>query len=178
MCNAAPEWAAVVGEDRSGGWSAERRECALCARRVGQITLAQRIRLLIHVGWLLFAAVALACFVAAAAGLTPGVEIVGMNAWALLAAGVAAATLVFLTRNHLLDIINGRVVIVEGVATKSVSSSGRTGQPICYYHIGDLRLTASDKSYHALVAGRRYRVYYAPRSKTLLNIEPSVAPKG
>ena len=175
MCNAAPKWAAVVGEDRSGGWSAEQRPRALYAKRVGPLTLAQRMRLLIHVGWQLCAAVALACFVAAAAGLAPGVEIAGVNAWALLAAGVAAATLVFLARDHLLDIIIGRVVIVEGVVAKSVSPSGQAGRPICYDHIGDLCLAAWDKSDHALIAGRRYRVYYAPRSKTLLTIEPALA---
>ncbi len=40
------------------------------------------------------------------------------------------------------------------------------------YEIQNMRFSVSERSYNALVEGVRYRAYYLPRTKVLVNIEP------
>ncbi len=40
------------------------------------------------------------------------------------------------------------------------------------YEIQNMRFSVSERSYDALIEGVRYRAYYLPHSKALVNIEP------
>lgn len=86
----------------------------------------------------------------------------------------------WLTYRASADLIEGRVVELKGVG-KKVSEirgsrrfdeiSGSTSVTH-YYEIGGQRFRVPAKAYAALVSEQAYRLYYAPRTKVMLSIEP------
>lgn len=68
------------------------------------------------------------------------------------------------------DLRTGQVV-VSGVGTTSADLSDPEA-PRYSLHIAGITLKVRAQVYRALIEGRDYRVTYAPRSKTLLTIEP------
>ena len=72
------------------------------------------------------------------------------------------------------DVSEGRVVVVEGpVYKRKVSTNGiRTRRTDYFYEISGRRFEVSPQGYYALVAGRPYRLYHTPYSKSIVSIEP------
>lgn len=70
----------------------------------------------------------------------------------------------------LLDLTVSPVTRLEGQGHKKVEGSGNHTHHT--YQIGQEHFGVSDKAYDALTDGWNYRVYYLPRTKTLLSIEP------
>jgi hypothetical protein len=72
------------------------------------------------------------------------------------------------------DISEGHVLVMEGpVYKRKVSTSGsRTRRTDYFYEINGRRFEVSPQAYKALFAGRSYRLYYTPRSKSIVSIEP------
>jgi hypothetical protein len=70
------------------------------------------------------------------------------------------------------DLREGQVLMREGPVRRTVVRSSKSAS--YYYVLNDLRFSVSPAGYAALVEGRPYRIYYLPRSKTLLGIEPTV----
>jgi len=68
------------------------------------------------------------------------------------------------------DLQAGVVLAREGRVQRQVVRSNRSSS--YYYRLGDLRFRVSGTAYNALVEGVDYRIYYLPRSKTLVGIEP------
>jgi hypothetical protein len=52
------------------------------------------------------------------------------------------------------------------------SGSGRSHHTYHYYALGDLRFSVGSAGYEALIEGLNYRVFYLPRTKMLIGIEP------
>lgn len=75
---------------------------------------------------------------------------------------------------ELSDWTSGRVLSAEGPVTRYVrtTGSGRNSRPNYYYQQNDLRIKVTHRQYEALLPGRKYRLYYSPRTKTLMNVEP------
>ena len=69
----------------------------------------------------------------------------------------------------LLDLLGGRVVMVEGQVYRTYSSSGKS--TTYYYQVGGKKFSVSLRAYHALVSGPTYRVYYTPRAERLVALE-------
>jgi len=67
------------------------------------------------------------------------------------------------------DVWAGQVAHAQGHVRKTVSRGRSTSY---YYWIESLRFRVSGQAYNALVEGIEYRIYYAPRSKLLVGIEP------
>jgi hypothetical protein len=84
---------------------------------------------------------------------------------------LAFASLVWRAYANLHDALRGQVLMAEGIVRASYHSDSDSTS--CYYHLGKLRFRVSEAGYHALEAGRDYRLYYAPHSKSLVNIEPT-----
>ena len=72
------------------------------------------------------------------------------------------------------DVSEGRVLAMEGPVYKiKVSTSGiRTRRTDYFYEINGRRFEVSPQAYKALFAGRSYRLYYTPYSKSIVSIEP------
>lgn len=67
------------------------------------------------------------------------------------------------------DALSGKVSYEDGLLRKAV----RHGRTTYYkYHLNSLTWNVSRRAYNALVQGPAYRVYYAPRSRSLLAVEP------
>ncbi len=101
----------------------------------------------------------------------------GFSALLLVFLSLAGAALLFLipltiARRQLRD---GRVAIMDGVVgreTKRESNSDGGYSTSYYYVINQQRFSVTGAAYHALVPGRRYRVYYLPLLNKLVSIEP------
>jgi hypothetical protein len=106
---------------------------------------------------------------------------------ALVCGGIGIATFVKLLRQPALsrmdrDLADGRVLVIEGeihkvYARKFSAASLLMGSERPYsegynYAIGSEQFPVSEKAYHALVDGVACRLYYLPRSKRVVNIEP------
>ncbi|HET7842113.1 MAG TPA: hypothetical protein VFM21_10930 [Terriglobia bacterium] len=52
------------------------------------------------------------------------------------------------------------------------SGSGRSSHTVHYYSLGDLNFSVGSAAYEALIEGLTYRVFYLPRTKMLIGIEP------
>lgn len=76
----------------------------------------------------------------------------------------------FVAYRLLADAQAGRVEIVEGVVTTEMQNNGYTVRH--HYCVEDRRYNVSRQAFNALIDGRRYRVYLAPRSDRLVGIEP------
>jgi len=75
----------------------------------------------------------------------------------------------------IVDILRKQVVVTEGLVRKTFSEHlNRMWQKhrTYYYQINNLKFEVSRRSYNALVTGLAYRLYYVPRSKTMVGIEP------
>lgn len=68
------------------------------------------------------------------------------------------------------DIWNGKIEYMDGQVTRQV----RRGRNARYYiyQLGDIKFNVSKAAYNALIEGREYRVYFTPRAKRLVAIEP------
>jgi hypothetical protein len=83
-----------------------------------------------------------------------------------------------------LDLMANRVECVEGPVQKQIkvsrthSARGGTRQTSrrFYYLIDPQRFQVSERAYHALIEDLPYRLYYTPRSKLLMSIEPLAGP--
>ncbi len=63
--------------------------------------------------------------------------------------------------------------LVKGLVVQTTGAGGESGAPASYYYALDpIRVRVCQSGYEALLEGLRYRLYYSPRSKTLLSIEP------
>ncbi len=71
------------------------------------------------------------------------------------------------------DLIRREVRSVEGIGQKKLEiSADEDGETRSYYYlIGDEKFSVSSRGYDTLVEGKRYRAYYTPRGKMLVNIE-------
>src|SRR5262249_10131865 len=71
---------------------------------------------------------------------------------------------------RLADALRGEVHSVAGIVTREADSSG--DGTTYRYKVNELKFQVSGRAYAALVSGMEYRIYYTPRSKTLVSIEP------
>jgi hypothetical protein len=94
----------------------------------------------------------------------------GIGVAVTLALGVVPAFAVLRALWHGADIREKRVVSVEGVVEGRTESSGDT--MAYYYLVVDKKFQVSGGAYPALISGLRYRIFYTPRSKRLVSIEP------
>ena len=62
--------------------------------------------------------------------------------------------------------------VVIAVAHDGAFCDGRGGGSRYYYRVDNLRFQVSRTAYNALVEGLRYRLYFTPRSRTIVAIEP------
>jgi len=75
--------------------------------------------------------------------------------------------------SDLSDALGGRVQMSEGAVTKYTRTThSRTSRTHYYFRLGDARFEVSRQAYDALLPGRNYRLYYAPKTHRLVNIEP------
>jgi hypothetical protein len=77
----------------------------------------------------------------------------------------------FLMYRRVQDLAAGRVETIEGEVERTMDNSG-DGGPVYHYTIGTFRFSVSLPAYNALVPGLRYRIYYLPKTKRLVSIEP------
>jgi len=84
----------------------------------------------------------------------------------------------YLLINSLLDLVQMRVLSVDGVGHPftRTSNSGESRSIYYYYQIGDRKFKVTKKAYLALLGGLRYRAYYTPHRKKLVNIEAIESP--
>ena len=68
------------------------------------------------------------------------------------------------------DIWNGEVYVVEGSVVRQAYRSRY--HRYSYYVIGSHKYYVFEAAYNALVEGEHYRIYYLPRSKRLVAVEP------
>jgi hypothetical protein len=68
------------------------------------------------------------------------------------------------------DMWAGRVDQTDGRVTRHVHRARNTRYYT--YQVNGLRFRVSMSAYNALIEGREYRIYFAPRSKRLVAIEP------
>jgi hypothetical protein len=141
---------------------------ALEANRVARMTGKQRI--------LLFLSAVPGCFL-----LTGPPLVLSIHVWAemLTLFWIDLLFLAFLLINFrialryfrkMLDALMGELHIIQGKIVGVAKDDGETQS--YWYHIGDLVLEARKRGYEALEADQIYVVYYTPRSKRLMNIEP------
>jgi hypothetical protein len=69
------------------------------------------------------------------------------------------------------DALVGRVMVQQGKVIKAQEANSE-GDPSHFYVLDEQRFAVSERAYKALVSGAQYHVYYTPRSKRLVNIEP------
>jgi hypothetical protein len=72
----------------------------------------------------------------------------------------------------IVDLREGRVAVTEGMVRKTMVHLSNSKEPLYYYRLNRLRFLVSEAAYDALIVDRPYRVYYLPRSKILLSLEP------
>ena len=101
-----------------------------------------------------------------------------MIIFGLVVAGIIIYA-VYLLFNSVLDLLRMRVLHVEGVGhpfkRTSTDSDGDTTVRH-FYKIGDQKFSVTRKAYSALIQGLRYRAYYTPHRKKLVNIEALESP--
>ena len=129
--------------------------------RQGRISFLQRFAALGRTLFMLALAVGVA--IAAVVLVTRGAPLAG-----ILIVGVALFLLYLVLRTSL-DVLAGRTERLDGTVYRSIESNDG---PTYYYTVNKHTFTVSREAYNALVSGRRYRVYFLPRSKRLASIEP------
>jgi hypothetical protein len=88
-----------------------------------------------------------------------GVEVIFILSFGLNAALIIA------------DLWSGKVGSVEGTVWREAHHWTRYGRSYAYV-MGSHRFHVPQAAYAALVAGRSYRIFYVPRSRRLVSIEP------
>lgn len=156
--------------------------------RRGLLTGAQKFRLLRRMlkPVLIFALIGLifvALFIALAVVDENGYylrAVLSQSGWRILliVVMVAALTIAFLWRSSelILDLRDGRVASAEGHVTKTMSFYDKGGA--MFYGLGGMKFAVSNQAYNALIEGTTYRIFYTPRSKFLVSIEPTGTPSG
>jgi hypothetical protein len=72
-----------------------------------------------------------------------------------------------------LDVLGGQVRSVSGVVRKLKRvTHGRYATTLYYYTVDSQHWLVSAQAYRALIEGQRYSIYYLPRTKALVGIEP------
>jgi hypothetical protein len=72
-----------------------------------------------------------------------------------------------------LDVLGGQVRSFRGEVSKTKREThGRYATTFYYYSIDGQHFLVPAEAYRALIEGQRYRLYYLPRSKALVGIEP------
>lgn len=72
-----------------------------------------------------------------------------------------------------LDVLRGQVSIVEGLLETTVRRTyGRGASTFYYYKLDSQVWLVSPEAYRALLSAQHYRVYFLPRSKQLVGLEP------
>ncbi len=94
-----------------------------------------------------------------------------------VAAGFGALAVVMSVRGltaGLADAFARSVKSAEGEVGRYTRSSGtgRNSRTVHYYSLGDLNFTVGRAAYEALIEGLNYRVFYLPRTRMLIGIEP------
>lgn len=78
------------------------------------------------------------------------------------------------------EILAREVAVAEGTGQRlrAVSRSARNqGSTISYYYqVGEQKVRVPERAYRALINGLRYRMFYSPRTGTLMSIEPLDSP--
>jgi hypothetical protein len=89
--------------------------------------------------------------------------------WGYLLLAAVLAGLIFPARRRWLEVREGRVAALEGeVQPEEVDWDG-----VSYAYVLDQqRFRVDSVAYRVLIPGRRYRLYYLPRGKQLVSIEP------
>ena len=99
---------------------------------------------------------------------------VGSTFWVIGAAVVALSVFAaYQAVNLVSDIRSGNVVSREGVGFRQISrrSSDDDTRLSYFYQVGGERFQVKEEGYQAFEDGKRYRVYYTPRQKKMVNIE-------
>jgi hypothetical protein len=155
----------------------------LAENRQGRLTNAQKFRLWRRIlqPVLIFALVLLvfaALFVALVAVDENGYylrAVLRESGWriGLILLALLFLTVAFLWRSSklILDLRDGSVASAEGHVAKVFSTYYRGSA--MFYVINDLRFKVSNQAYNALVEHVTYRIFYTPRSKFLVSIEPT-----
>ncbi len=150
----------------------------LASNRNGQITALQRLKPLGHVlGGLLTILIPLgiggpiAFLVFSAANNTAFLLVFLIPALAL---GIFVLTGLWSVLNGLLDMSISGLRQIQGVGYKREIIRRRRGRSTrsCYYVIGEDRFQVNYRAYLALMDGLEYRLYYLPRTRKILSIEP------
>ena len=75
--------------------------------------------------------------------------------------------------NPTLDLLGGKVSRVEGLVVKTIRQTyGRSASTYYYYRLDNQSSLVSPEAFRALLTGRTYGLYFLPRSKQLVGIEP------
>lgn len=90
--------------------------------------------------------------------------------------GLVGVIILVVSMRRIADIIARRAVAIEGWVESRRNNSGES--TTYNYEVSGKRFQVGGRAYLALVPGIYYRVYYAPRCKELLSIEPLAAPAG
>jgi len=148
-------------------------EAELAANRDGKLTQDQRRRL-----WIRDSLQLALSFTLVAGGLAYTVlEAVGApplaNPGRIRALGLAAVGLglIFgwLAERVWVDLVRGQVLAVHGLLTRDIVGGYRTTR--CVFEIGDMKFQVSRRAFEAATEGET-TVYYLPRSKHVLSLEP------
>jgi hypothetical protein len=83
--------------------------------------------------------------------------------------GGAGSAIIFGARTQFADRRKGIVLSSDGLITRE---RRRTKNNTTYFYVlNELKFRVSPNAYNALIEGLHYRVYYTPRSKTLVSVE-------
>lgn len=149
----------------------------LAANRNGEVTPAQRMKPLSQViGGAIFGLMALAfgglfffqVFPSADAG-----EALPAMVISALVLGIFALVGGWMFLNGLLDIAVSSLEQAQGAGRKEKRTSGGKSRSTRYYYVIDGKsFQVARRAYTALLEGMDYRIYYLPRTKKLVSIEP------
>ncbi len=91
------------------------------------------------------------------------------NLLVIIVFALVALFIVFLLVRSSLDVLEGRVVSTDGLVHRIKDTTDGVDY---YYTVEKLKFRVGERAFAALVTGERYRVYYLPRSKQFVSIEP------
>ncbi len=123
--------------------------------------------------WLIFKVLVLAVIIAGGVAWATWqfALVLQYSPWSFLGGGLALFLLLMLLVQRWRDLQDGRVQMLEGFVRSEEHSSSDDGSTY-YYVLGNESFSVSGAAHRALVKGQRYRLYYLPRSKKLVSIEP------
>jgi len=146
---------------------------ALRQGNLGQISPRRLLRLWLHVGaWFGSAAVLALLFVGMVAG-DVAQDVAPLFFSGAIITGIFGLFSAIGAISPTLDLLGGKVSQAEGLLGKNIRQTyGRGASTYYYYRLDKQSWLVSSEAYRALLTGRSYRLYFLPRSKTLLGIEP------